>query len=131
MASYVCAIRTNYFRVTEEEKFRNLIDEFLSGSCEVFTRTDVNSNKLVGFGSDENINWPEDETGFFSGLQECLAEDDSIIVLEVGHEKLRYLIGAATIITRSSIETIDLTSLAISKAAEMLGNPDYTTCCEY
>lgn len=131
MASYVCAIRTNYFRVTEEEKFRNLIDEFLSGSCEVFTRTDVNSNKLVGFGSDENINWPEDETGFFSGLQECLAEDDSIIVLEVGHEKLRYFVGAATIITRSSIETIDLTSLAISKAAEMLGNPDYTTCCEY
>lgn len=131
MASYVCAIRTNYFRVTEEEKFRNLIDEFLSGSCEVFTRTDVNSNKLVGFGSDENINWPEDDTGFVSGLQECLAEDDSIIVLEVGHEKLRYLIGAATIITRSSIETIDLTSLAISKAAEMLGNPDYTTCCEY
>ena len=131
MASYVCAVRTNYFRVTEEEKFRNLIDEFLSGSCEVFTRTDVNSNKLVGFGSDENINWPEDDTGFVSGLQECLAEDDSIIVLEVGHEKLRYLIGAATIITRSSIETIDLTSLAISKAAEMLGNPDYTTCCEY
>ena len=131
MASYVCAIRTNYFRVTEEEKFRNLIDEFLSGSCEVFRRTDVNSNKLVGFGSDENINWPEDDTGFVSGLQECLAEDDSIIVLEVGHEKLRYLIGAATIITRSSIETIDLTSLAISKAAEMLGNPDYTTCCEY
>lgn len=131
MASYVCAIRTNYFRVTEEEKFKNLIDEFLSGSCEVFTRTDVNSNKLVGFGSDENINWPEDETGFVSGLQECLAEDDSIIVLEVGHEKLRYLVGAATIITRSCIETIDLTSLAISKAAEMLGNPDYTTCCEY
>lgn len=131
MASYVCAIRTNYFRVTEEEKFKNLIDEFLSGSCEVFTRTDVNSNKLVGFGSDENINWSEDETGFVSGLQECLAEDDSIIVLEVGHEKLRYLVGAATIITRSSIETIDLTSLAISKAAEMLGNPDYTTCCEY
>ena len=131
MASYLCAIRTNYFRVTEEEKFKNLIDEFLSGSCEVFTRTDVNSNKLVGFGSDENINWPEDETGFVSGLQECLAEDDSIIVLEVGHEKLRYLVGAATIITRSSIETIDLTSLAISKAAEMLGNPDYTTCCEY
>ena len=131
MASYVCAIRTNYFRVTEEEKFRNLIDEFLSGSCEVFTRTDVNSNKLVGFDSDENINWSEDDTGFVSGLQECLAEDDSIIVLEVGHEKLRYLIGAATIITRSSIETIDLTSLAISKAAEMLGNPDYTTCCEY
>ena len=131
MASYVGAIRTNYFRVTEEEKFRNLIDAFLSGSCEVFTRTDVNSNKLVGFGSDENINWPEDETGFVSGLQECLAEDDSIIVLEVGHEKLRYFVGAATIITRSSIETIDLTSLAISKAAEMLGNPDYTTCCEY
>ena len=131
MASYACAIRTNYFRVTEEEKFKNLIDEFLSGSCEVFTRTDVNSNKLVGFGSDENINWPEDETGFVSGLQECLAEDDSIIVLEVGHEKLRYLVGAATIITRSCIETIDLTSLAISKAAEMLGNPDYTTCCEY
>lgn len=131
MASYLCAIRTNYFRVTEEEKFKNLIDEFLSGSCEVFTRTDVNSNKLVGFGSDENINWPEDETGFVSGLQECLAEDDSIIVLEVGHEKLRYLVGTATIITRSSIETIDVTSLAISKAAEMLGNPDYTTCCEY
>ena len=108
-----------------------MCNQFLSGSCEVFTRTDVNSNKLVGFGSDENINWPEDDTGFVSGLQECLAEDDSIIVLEVGHEKLRYLIGAATIITRSSIETIDLTSLAISKAAEMLGNPDYTTCCEY
>ena len=110
-----------------QKSYRRVFVWFLRG----FTRTDVNSNKLVGFGSDENINWPEDETGFVSGLQECLAEDDSIIVLEVGHEKLRYFVGAATIITRSSIETIDLTSLAISKAAEMLGNPDYTTCCEY
>lgn len=131
MANYECVVRTNYFHVTDEGKFRGLLERFLPASCEVFTRVDDKGKNLVAFGSNEEIDWPEDDSTFISGLQECLAENDSIIVLEVGNEKLSYLVGAASIITRSGVETIDLISLAMNKAAEMLGNPNYTTQCEY
>lgn len=68
MASYVGAIRTNYFRVTEEEKFRNLIDEFLSGSCEVLQELMLIATNLLVSAVMRILTGPKMKQGLF---QDC------------------------------------------------------------
>lgn len=57
-------------------------------------------------------------------------DDDAVIIMESGHEKLRYLIGSALVITNRDIEYLDVGTLAVKKASEMLG-VDFTTRLEY
>lgn len=143
MANYYCTIRTNYFHVKDEEKFRALMDRVYGTEDDVklFESHDKNGNPVFGFGTYGAIAGvrdseyeEDDETSYdeyIDGLQECVADDDAIIILESGSEKLRYVIGAATIITSSDYYSLDITFLASEKAAEMLGNPNWQTKCEY
>ena len=68
---------------------------------------------------------------FIDALQEVVADDDSIIIFESGNEKMRYVIGSATIITSSECEYIDIRDVATDMAAKMLKNPSWKTKCEY
>lgn len=68
---------------------------------------------------------------FIDGLQECVADDDAIIIFESGNEKLRYVVGSATIITSKDYEYISITHTASKRAAELLNNSEWTTQCEY
>lgn len=68
---------------------------------------------------------------FIDRLQESVAEDDAIIILEAGSEKMRYIIGSATIITSSGFKYMDITDLAVAQAAEMIGNSMWETKCVY
>lgn len=143
MANYYCTIRTNYFHVKDEEKFRALMDRVYGTEDDVklFESHDENGNPVFGFGTYGAIAGvrdskyeEDDETSydeFLDGLQECVADDDAVIILESGNEKLRYVIGTATIITSSDYGSLDMTFLASEKAAEMLGNPNWQTRCEY
>lgn len=146
MANYCCTIRTNYFHVKDEVKFRELMNRVYGceDTVELFEEKDSNGKTIFGFGIYGGIaglaNASEDEEEFcddtaydefINGLQECVADDDAVIILEAGNEKLRYVIGSATIITSVTYEYLDITSLAIDKAAELLGNPKWATKCEY
>ena len=68
---------------------------------------------------------------FIDRLQESVAEDDAIIILEAGSEKMRYIVGSATIITSSMVKYMSITDLAVAQAAEMIGNSMWGTKCEY
>ena len=68
---------------------------------------------------------------FIDSLQECVAEDDAIIILEAGNEKMSYVVGAATVITSTECKYMDITSIATEKAAELLHNPQWHTRCDY
>ena len=134
MANYCCAIRSNYFRVKDEEKFRELMSHVYGSEDEISLFEEVLDNqKFFGFGLYGSIaglcNENEDED--VDALQECVADDDAVIILESGNEKLRYIIGGATIITSKSSEYVDITSVAKDKAAKMLNNPNWQTRCEY
>lgn len=48
MADYICTYRTNYFRVTDEEKYQKLINKLAGEDLEIFD--DENSNGMHGFG---------------------------------------------------------------------------------
>lgn len=60
---------------------------------------------------------------FICGLQQHIREDDAVIILEAGQEKLCYLVGSAEIITCNGHEYLDISDLAQTRASAMLDNP--------
>ena len=68
---------------------------------------------------------------FILGLQKHVVEDDVVILMEVGHEKLCYVTGAATILTSGGKEYLDLSVMAAELASDMLKNPVWRTECNY
>ena len=146
MANYYCTIRTNYFHVKDEEKFRELMSRAYGceDDIELFERIDDDGNRLFGFGTYGSIagvrNAQEDEDEdcdessydeFIDELQRCVADDDAVIIMESGNEKLRYVVGSAFVITSKDTYYMDIDSVASQKAAEMLGNPAYKTQLNY
>lgn len=146
MANYCCTIRTNYFHVKNEEKFRELMSKVCGSenAVQLWEEKDKYGNTVFGFGvyggiagirdAEEDYDEDADESSydeFLDGLQECIADDDAIIILESGNEKMRYVIGSASIITSKGYEYLDITSMATEKAAEMLENPDWKTRCDH
>lgn len=143
MANYSCAIRTNYFHVKDEEAFRKLMERSYGSEDEikVWEKTAPNGDKLFGFGcysgiagvlnsadeEDDDCESSYDE--FIDGLQTCVADDDAIIILESGNEKLRYLVGQATIITTDKVVGFEMNNWAQEAAARLLNNPNYRTVC--
>lgn len=141
MANYYGVIRSNYFHVKDEERFRALMARTAGDedSIELWNdEIDENGNPVFGFGVYGGITGVVDEDGeydddsydrFIEGLKECVADDDAILIFEAGHEKLRYVGGGATIITAKSVEYIDLEDCARSKTRELLGNEQWNTKC--
>lgn len=143
MANYECTVRTNYFHVKDEEAFRKLMEGIVSEyGIELFEKNDPEGEKLFGFGSygslygicedsEEDDDEYDEKEVLYQKLQSCVTEDDAVIILTAGNEHLRYVTGDAVCITHDKIEYLDLTCLAVAKAAEMLNNPLYSTVCEY
>lgn len=142
MANYYATIRTNYFTVKDENKFREAINSCSAeDELHIFEVKRPDGNKLFGFGcygSIYGIPPREDEDddenhlgAFYDALQEVLPEDDAIIITEVGNEKLRYLIGCCTIITHNEIQFVDVWDKAIDLARTMLKNDAFQTQMDY
>ncbi len=144
MANYCSAVRTNYFHVSDEGRFRKLMGQVYGceDDVELWEEKDKDGQSVFGFGCYGGIsgipvatNEGEDEENsydlFIDRLQECVAEDDAIIIFEAGNEKLKYVAGRALVITRSETKDIDITDLAVKEAARMLGNSDWKTRCDY
>ena len=109
MANYYASTRTNYFRVKDEEEFRKFMAH-VSGTedrVELWEEKDNNDNTVFGFGTlggiagvtdyhndsdadSDDEDCEDDFDAFLEGLQTFVADDDAIIILESGHEKLRY-----------------------------------------
>lgn len=146
MANYCCVVRTNYFRVKDEDKFKELMSRAYASEDQisVWEKTAVDGTKLFGFGCYSGIGGVRnaecdedddaDETAydeFIDGLQTCVASGDAIIIMESGNEKLRYITGLATVITENDCQYLDIVNLAVKKGTEMLSNSDWTTTCWY
>ena len=140
MANYVGFTRSNYFRVTDPEAFKKIMDAVITDEdgLELWERTE-NGIICYGFGAYSAICGlrSEDEDDEFEAeavyeaLSEVVAPDDAIIITEIGYEKLRYLTAYAVIITRTAVEWVDLRSNALERARRLLGNPEFNPCMEY
>ena len=147
MANYNCAIRTNYFRVRNEAEFEEMMSHVYGSedNIDLWKETDKNGNTVYGFGcyggisgycenydpEDLDEDWDQAYDMFIDKLQECVAEDDAVIIMESGWEKMRYVCGYTTVITSKVIRCIDMVKTAVNSARDMLENPEWTTKTSY
>lgn len=146
MASYSCVIRSNYFHVEDEERFRLLMSRVYGSEdpVEFWEGKDWDGNTVFAFGCYGGIGGVEDAAGdededaeesaydeFISELQACVAKNDAIIIFESGHEKLRYVVGSAFVITRTETDYFDLKHIVVQEVAKMIEQPGWQTGCEY
>lgn len=127
MANYYCAARSSYFRVTDEDKLRDLIEKV--DDAELWEQ-EIDGQKHFAFGAYAGITeyYDEEEDDLMHDitpdLQELIPDDEVIIIQESGYEKLRYVHAWSVIITKEKIKVLDLTSLSMGEAKKLLGNPD-------
>ena len=138
MANYECVIRTNYFHVKDRDRFRALMDVVTAGNLESWEKDDGNGSSVFAFGSYGTVygiphlveggEYGVDEESydeFLYQLKDLVAEDEAVIIMEAGHEKLRYVSGNATIVTSKTVEYIDLEQAALKLCRKLLHDPDY------
>ena len=153
MADYYGKTRTNYFSVTDEEKFRQIIASCgASDDIVIIDQKQQDGSMKYGFYCDGSINGlpdRDDDAGntedyceddddldysydaFCEALQKILPDNDAIMITEIGSEKMRYLTGCCIVITSADFKCIDIGSEALKLAKTMLKNPDFTTQNEY
>ena len=124
MADYEATTRSNYFHVKDEEKFHQIFEQIKKKNfgIELFTGSD----HTYGFGCYSDV----DMDDIFE-LQDIIPDDDCIIVMESGHENLRYVDGIGYVITKERIESLSIMSWVQQKAKELMQDPDYTTQIDY
>jgi len=64
-------------------------------------------------------------------LQKLVANDDAIIIRDVGGEKLNYVSGTVTIITSTSINGVSLDDIGLETAQTLPNNPKWKTQLDY
>lgn len=150
MADYINKCRTNYFHVKDPAAFREFMESAIDIE-ELWEEKDKDGNPVFGFSAYgfptipckrtveaplEDNDFDEeyddlDTDAFVSGIQSHLADDDALIFTEIGSEKMRYLVGCATVITKDASDSINLDDRAITLARKMLRNPKWQTKNEY
>ncbi len=143
MANYCCVTRTNYFHVKNPDAFCDFMRGVIAeDSVDVWEEKDGDGNPVFGFGcygsifgvntqpnSDDDCEF--DWEGFIHGLSDHVADDDAIIIMESGNEKMRYVVGSATVVTKYDYDYIDVASMAAKRASELLKNPEWKTRLDY
>ena len=136
------ATRTNYFHVKDPAAFQDFMKTVHTPDnyIEVWEKKDGDGSPVFGFGAYSFITGccnaetaddsEEPYENFLNGLQEHVAENDAVIIMEVGHENLLSVSGAAFIVTNKTHESIYLADLAVKYAGKMLDNPKWDTVCE-
>lgn len=142
MANYTGAMRTNYFRVTNEDELVQLIDECHTDDpkgVELWTCEDEDGTKryafacegdLLGLACDEE---PEDYDydDFIAELQKLLPEGEAVVITSIGKQKLCYLHGDVHVVTKDKTIIKSLRSIGIDLARELLGDSKWDTKNEY
>jgi hypothetical protein len=106
MANYYATMRSNYFAVHDAQSF---IDWCVGLGLEHITRNTDESETLHGFLGDENgvpsfrfdDGGGDHEIDFYAELSKHLQDGWVAVVMEVGAEKLRYLVGYAVAVNSS------------------------------
>ena len=125
MADYIACFRTNRFPVRDAMRFRawietvyniDFVDEHVEGGKPVF--------EVGGYSSIPDLREEGDdptEIDFIAELAKHLPEGEQAIITEVGHEKLRYLVGFSVAVdhlgSRVEVNVDDILDRTVKAAA--------------
>lgn len=116
--NYYGKMRTNWFRITDEKKLLELLDK-LEGE-ELNIRRESDFVCITCWGQIYFDEEPIGDSSFYNQIQAIIAEDDAMVVTEIGSEGLRYFCAYADIITKKEITYVDLEQQVLFKVAELL-----------
>lgn len=138
MANYIAKARSNHIRVTDVEAFKARMEEL---DCKVEIG---NSKGTVAVWADTPSGawptslWPEaddepTDINIVDEISKFLVDGEICILMEVGNEKMRYLVGQAFAFRKGDDRFIEINLYDIyAKAATELGvHEDSITKCEY
>lgn len=147
MATDTTVTRTNYFKVTDISRFRDIMSKT---HCDLELEVWEKEDGRVGFGGYgsiigfmKEINDPDDPDtleyesyddsydDFAKALQNVIAEGDACIIMEVGNCKLRSVYGDATIIAKDGIQYMNFREMAIGNARKILRDDGWDTETDY
>lgn len=134
MANLMAECRTNYFRVTDEERYAELFGKLCAeDDIHDFTCTDDDGQFYHGFGTYDDITYMDDDENvvaihkFCEEVAKILPDNEALIFIETYHEKLRCVNGFYVVATKAGVETGDLTNTAVETAGRLLGDPEWKT----
>lgn len=97
MSQWYGNARSNYFRVKDKEKFKELCNSwflsFIEEDNKVGFLCDGDNGGLPSYKYESDVELNFDD--FLKELSECLIDEEVAILFEVGSEKLAYLTGVA------------------------------------
>lgn len=141
MANYYACTRTSYFRVNDLEKLKDILRRCSAEDTIDLYSTTINGEMYYAFGCESSISGlreegaePDDEASYpalIAAIQEIIFPGEAMVIMEAGHEKLRYVVGEVTVITKDSYEGGNIRDMALKMAGKLLGNPGYEMQMEY
>lgn len=128
MANNYIVTKTNYFKVTDEKKFRNLMQKvyavIINDGADPSKRAFGTYSSIDGFTKDGD--WYENGyDDFCKELGALLPDGEVCIIMEIGHCKLREVYADYTIITNKEIYHINMTQDIQEKVRKILKDPDW------
>lgn len=121
MANYYATCRSNYFKVIDKTKFEEFVSSF---SSSLLIQEDEEDENLICLlvEDPDGAGWPtykyNDETDtyedvdFFTLIASHLEKDSVAVFQEVGHEKLRYLVGySVAVFPNGKIITVNINDI--------------------
>lgn len=139
MANYEQTVRSNKFKIKSDKKedLKKILDN-LSGE-DIYTNIIEKEDGIYGwigcYGSLTGLNvenyyldnkdlinkYKDDEhNAMIDELQKIVDKDSAIIIIDAGHEKLRFVGGGSLVITNKDAVYIDIEDIAIKTAKQML-----------
>lgn len=145
MADYIARTRTNYFAVTDRDKFLKVIRKCHVDGVTVLTPVTLDNEPKVGFYCQGSIEGypvaPEKANGetdvydidaFLNDLSDTISPGDACIITEIGFESMRSFNACYTIVAPGrKIKCMDPNELAKDEARALLNNPEWETRMSY
>jgi hypothetical protein len=137
MANYYCSARTNRFKVTDVQAFKDDMSRF-----EVEVHDGSEPNQVCVLNNDpDGSGWPNyiyneetddyDGIDFFLEVAKHLQDDEVAVFQEAGAEKLRYIVGYSVAVNNAGKKVYVSIDDIYKKARKLTSRPDDITQAQY
>ena len=140
MANYCCAVRSSYFYVTDEEKYKELMKHIITceDSIECWDKEKDGRiahafgcyDQILGY-IDDPEEWEDYENHvdpdydyFLQKLSEIITPGSACVIFQAGNEKLRYVDGFVDVVMHNEVKCESLESIARDILKENDISPD-------
>ena len=140
MANYCCAVRSSYFYVTDEEKYKELMKHIITCEDSLDCWDKEKDGRIAhAFGCYDSIlgyiddpeAWEDYENHvdpdydyFLQKLSEIIAPGSACVIFQAGNEKLRYVDGFVDVVMHNKVKSKSLESIARDALKENDISPD-------